>query len=150
MHLRDFLQPSAVRPCLRASSRDDALAELVDVLGIPGRRGEAVVRILRRREQLGSTAIGRGIAIPHGRSLAVSRLRLGFGTRPGGLEFGAIDGRPVHALFVILAPPVEVANQYLPVLGRIAQFAREPDVPERLRTIDSAEALYALFTEKGV
>lgn len=150
MRLRDFLQPSAIRLGLTSASREAALAELVQTLGLTGRRAESVLRVLARREQLGSTGLGRGIAIPHGRSLAVTRLRLGFATHPAGLDFRALDGRPVHALFLILAPPVEVANQYLPLLGRIAQLVREPNVPERLRAIDSPEALYALFDEKGV
>lgn len=150
MRIRDFLQPSSIRLGLTSDTREAALAELVETLGLTGRRAESVLRVLQRREQLGSTGLGRGIAIPHGRSLAVNRLRLGFATHPGGLDFRAVDGRPVHALFLILAPPVEVANQYLPLLGRIAQLVREPDVPERLRLIASPEALYRLFDEKGV
>ena len=150
MRLSDFLDPSAVRPDLAATTRDEALDELTQALGLTGRQAESVGRILRRREQLGSTGMGRGIAIPHARSLAVNRLRLAFGISPNGLEYGAIDGRPVHSIFLIVAPPVEVANQYLPVLGRIAQFAREPGVPERLRLIRSADELFSLFSEKAV
>jgi PTS system nitrogen regulatory IIA component len=150
MRLRDFLHPGAVLPALRASTKTEALEELVAALGLPERRAASVVQILRRREQLGSTGVGRGIAIPHGRSLAVKRLRLAFGVHQDGLDFQSIDGRPVHAIFLILAPPLEVANQYLPVLGRLAQFAREPGVADRLRQVQSADDLYALFEEKGV
>lgn len=150
MRLRDFLSPSAIRPGLTATTKTAALEELVAALGIAGRRAESVLRVLLRREQLGSTGVGRGIAIPHGRSLAINRLSLAFGTQPAGIEYQSIDGRPVHALFLILAPPLEVANQYLPVLGRIAQFAREPDVPERLRRLTSAEEFLALLDEKQV
>jgi mannitol/fructose-specific phosphotransferase system IIA component (Ntr-type) len=149
MRLKDFLDPLAVRLGMAATVKDAALEELVAALGLDARRAESVVRILRRREQLGSTGVGRGIAIPHGRSLAVNRLQLAFGTQPAGIDYQAIDGRPVHALFLIVAPPLEVANQYLPVLGRIAQFAREPDVPERLKRLQSPEELFALLHEKG-
>ncbi len=89
-------------------------------------------KMLKRRETLGSTGIGQNIAIPHCRSLVVSQLRVAFGRKPEGLDFGAIDSQPVHYFFLIVAPPLEVSNQYLPVLGKIAQFAKEPDVPERL------------------
>ena len=150
MYLSDFLQPSAVRIGLSATTKAGALDELVAVLGLQGRQAEAVTRVLARREELGSTGVGRGIAIPHGRTLAVNRLRLAFGTQPAGIEYQAIDGRPVHALFLIVAPPLEVANQYLPVLGKIAQLAREPDVPERLKRLTSPDELFALLSEKGV
>ncbi len=150
MRIQDFLNPSAVRVSLAAESKDAALDEMVDLLGLDERASATIGRILRRREQLGSTGVGRGIAIPHGRTLAVSRLRLAFGNHEAGLDFQAVDQRAVHAIFLIVAPPVEVSNQYLPLLGRIAQFAREPDVPERLRRITSAEELFQLLSEKGV
>jgi mannitol/fructose-specific phosphotransferase system IIA component (Ntr-type) len=150
MRLRDFLPASAVRPGLATTTRDAVLAELVAAIGLTGRRAESVTRILMRRERLGPTGVGRGMAIPHGRSLAVNRLRLAFGIHRDGIAWQSIDGRPVRAVFLIVAPPVEVANQYLPVLGRIAQFAREADVPERLAAISSAAALFDLFDAKGV
>lgn len=150
MRIRDFLDSSAIRTSLAATTKDAALDELVALLGLDERASATIARILRRREQLGSTGVGRGIAIPHGRTLAVNRLRLAFGTHPEGLDFGAVDQRPVHAIFLIVAPPVEVSNQYLPLLGKIAQFAREPDVPDRLRRVASADELYRLFDEKGV
>ena len=83
-------------------------------------------------------------------SLVVNRLRLAFGRSAEGLDYGAIDDRPVHFFFLIVAPPLEISNQYLPVLGRIAQFASRPDVPERLRTLGSSEELFRLLDEKGV
>ena len=83
-------------------------------------------------------------------ALALNRLRLGFGLHRAGLEYAAVDQRPVHVLFLIVAPPTEVSNQYLPVLGKIAQFAQMPDVPERLRALTEADQLFRLFDEKGV
>jgi mannitol/fructose-specific phosphotransferase system IIA component (Ntr-type) len=61
-----------------------------------------------------------------------------------------MDGKPVHHLFLIVAPPLEISNQYLPVLGRIAQFAKEPDVPQRLTAIRHADDFFRLLEEKGV
>ncbi len=150
MRLKEFFSPEALVLSLRGSSKDEVLAEMVGLLRTDERSAGTLLRILQRRENLGSTGVGRGIAIPHGRSLVVSRLRLAFGHKPGGIEFQAIDGRPVFSLFLIVAPPLEISNQYLPVLGRIAQFAKEPDVPERLAALTSTDDFFRLLEEKGV
>jgi mannitol/fructose-specific phosphotransferase system IIA component (Ntr-type) len=150
MRLRDFLDPSCISLDLRAPTKDLVLDEMVALLRLDERSTLQVSRLLKRREAQESTGVGRGFAIPHCRSLALNRLRLGFGLHRAGLEYAAVDQRPVHVLFLIVAPPTEVSNQYLPVLGKIAQFAQIPDVPERLRTLDDGEQLFGLFEEKGV
>src|SRR6185437_9003796 len=150
MHLKEFFSPDAINLQLRGGSKDDILAELVGLLRMDERSTGTLLRIIQRRENLGSTGIGRGIAIPHCRSLVVNRLRLAFGRRNEGIEFQAIDGKPVSNFFLIVAPPLEVSNQYLPVLGKIAQFANKPDVPERLGTLKSADDFFSLLEEKGV
>jgi mannitol/fructose-specific phosphotransferase system IIA component (Ntr-type) len=150
MRLNDFFTPDAVNLALRGRAKDEILAGLVQLLHVDSRSAETLLRVLQRRESLGSTGIGRGVAIPHSRSLVVNRLRLAFGRSAEGLDYGAIDDRPVHYFFLIIAPPLEISNQYLPVLGRIAQFANRPDVPERLRTLGSPEELFRLLDEKGV
>jgi len=150
MRLKEFLSPDAISLSLRGDSKDAILSEMVGLLGTDERSAGTLVRILQRRENLGSTGIGRGIAIPHGRSLVVSRLRLAFARKPEGIDFQAIDGRPVYSLFLIMAPPLEISNQYLPVLGKIAQFAKEPDVPDRLAGIKSPDEFFRLLEEKGV
>jgi mannitol/fructose-specific phosphotransferase system IIA component (Ntr-type) len=148
--LSQLIAPDAVSLDLAGSGKDAVLAELVALLGVDQRNAATLHRMLRRREALGSTGVGRGVAIPHARSLVVDRLRLAFGRHPGGIAFDAIDARPVHYLFLIVAPPVELSNQYLPVLGRIAQFVKEPDVPDRLARLASVEDLYRLLHEKGL
>jgi len=150
MHLRDFFSADAIDLQLRGGSKDELLAELVALLRMDERSSGTLLRIIQRRENLGSTGIGRGIAIPHCRSLVVSRLRLAFGHRNEGVEYQAIDGKPVCHFFLIVAPPLEISNQYLPVLGRIAQLAKETDVPDRLRDLRSAEDFFHLLDEKGV
>jgi nitrogen PTS system EIIA component len=150
MRLRDFFTPGAISFDLQASDKDTALAEMVRLLGMDARASETLLRVLQRRESLGSTGFGRGIAIPHCRSLVVNRLRVAYGQSRNGLEFHAHDGRPVHHLFLIVAPPLEISNQYLPVLGRIAQFAKEPAVPERLAALSRPEEFFRLLEEKGV
>ncbi|HET7322255.1 MAG TPA: PTS sugar transporter subunit IIA, partial [Longimicrobiaceae bacterium] len=69
---------------------------------------------------------------------------------PEGLDFKAIDEQPVHNVFLIVAPPLEVSNQYLPVLGKIAQFSKEPDVAARLEQIQTPQEFLALLEEKGI
>jgi mannitol/fructose-specific phosphotransferase system IIA component (Ntr-type) len=150
MQLNDFFSPNAISLALRGSSKDEILAEMVGLLGMDERSEGTLLRVLQRRENLGSTGVGRGIAIPHGRSLVVSRLRLAFGLKPAGVDFQAIDSRPVFSFFLIVAPPLEISNQYLPVLGRIAQLAKDSDVPERLRSLSSPEDFVRLLEEKGV
>ena len=150
MRLRDFFSPGAISFDLQTTSKDEVLGEMVRLLGLDPRASDTLLRVLQRRESLGSTGFGRGIAIPHCRSLVANRLRLGFGHSRKGIEFHAIDGRPVHDLFLIVAPPLEISNQYLPVLGRVAQLAKEPDLPQRLAALTSAEDFFRLLEEKGV
>lgn len=150
MELREFFNRDAVQLELQSETKDDVLKELISLVGLDEKSEAILFKMLKRRENLGSTGIGRGIAIPHCRSLVVNRLRVAYGRKPIGLDFKAIDQKPVHHFFLIVAPPLEVSNQYLPVLGRVAQFAKEPDVPRRLDAIDSPEDFLALLEEKGV
>jgi len=80
----------------------------------------------------------------------VPRLRLAYGHSATGIDFQAIDARPVHDFFLIVAPPLEVSNQYLPVLGKIAQFAKEPGVGEALARLEAPDQFFQLLTDKGV
>lgn len=150
MLLCEFLDASAIKLDLSSSTKDEVLDELVALLGLDERSTHQLGRLLKRRELLGSTGVGRGIAIPHCRSLALSRLRLAFGVHRAGLEYDAVDHKPAHIFFLIVAPPTEVSNQYLPVLGRVAQFAQMPDVPDQLRELTSPDQLLQLLGQKGV
>jgi nitrogen PTS system EIIA component len=150
MHLRDFFSPDTITLRLRGGTKEEVLAELVGLLKLDERSSGTLLRVIQRRENLGSTGIGRGIAIPHSRSLAVNRLRLAFGHRDQGIDFQSIDGQPASDFFLIVAPPLEISNQYLPVLGKIAQLAKEPDVPDRLAALRSADDFWRLLEEKGV
>ena len=150
MRLSDFLGRTSVSFDLRSSTKDAVIDDLVGLLHLDERTAQQLGRLLKRREALGSTGFGRGIAIPHCRALGVADLRIGFGLHREGIDYEAVDGKPVHAFFLIVAPPNEVSNQYLPVLGRIAQFAQNSDVPERLKTLRTPEELFALLDEKGV
>jgi mannitol/fructose-specific phosphotransferase system IIA component (Ntr-type) len=150
MRLREFFEPEAIALPLSATAPEQVLPELVGLLRLDDRSSSALLKVLQRREELESTGVGRGIAIPHGRSLVVSRVRVAYGHAPAGIPWRSLDEQPVHHFFLIVAPPIEVSNQYLPVLGKIAAFAKEPDVPERLARLENAEAFLRLLDEKGV
>jgi nitrogen PTS system EIIA component len=148
MELREFFDRDAVTLEIRGEAKDEILRELIALLGLDEKSEGILFKMLKRRENLGSTGIGRGIAIPHCRSLVVNRLRVAFGRKPAGVDYSAIDGQPVHYFFLIVAPPLEVSNQYLPVLGKLAQFAKDPDITRRLAELNTPEEFLALLEEK--
>jgi mannitol/fructose-specific phosphotransferase system IIA component (Ntr-type) len=150
MELREFFSEDAVQLELQGSSKDEILRELIALLKLGEKDEGMLFKMLKRRENLGSTGIGRGIAIPHCRSLVVNKLRVAFGRKKAGVDFKAIDDKPVHFFFLIVAPPLEVSNQYLPVLGKIAQFSKEADVPDRLLALSQPAQFMELLKEKGV
>ena len=150
MRLKDLFAPGTVRLALEGADRDDILRELVGLLGLDRAAADTLLRALQRRESLGSTGVGRGIAIPHCRSGVVDRVRLAYGHRAVGVPYQAIDGQPVRDFFLIVAPPDEAVNLYLPVLGRIEQFAKDPDLPARLAALNEPDQFLSLLDEKGV
>ena len=150
MRLREFFSDDAINLQLQSTSKDDVLKELVGLLRLDDKAEQILVKMLKRRETLGSTGIGQNIAIPHCRALAVNRLRVAFGRKLEGIDFNAIDGKPVHYFFLIVAPPLEVSNQYLPVLGKIAQFAKEADVPDKLARLNSPQEFLKLLEDKNI
>ncbi len=150
MELREFFSEEAVQLELQGTSKDEVLKELIGLLKLEEKSEGMLYKMLKRRENLGSTGIGRGIAIPHCRSLVVNRLRVAFGRKRDGVDFKAIDDKPVNFFFLIVAPPLEISNQYLPVLGKIAQFSKEADVPARLLGMNSASEFMSLLEEKRV
>lgn len=150
MELRDFFSEDAIKLELDGNTKEEVLKELIDLLGLDEKSEGMLFKMLKRRENLGSTGIGRGIAIPHCRSLVVSKLRVAFARKTAGVDFKAIDEKPVYFFFLIVAPPLEVSNQYLPVLGKIAQFSKEADVPERLLSIKQPGEFMQLLQEKSL
>lgn len=150
MELREFFSEDVISLELNGDTKDEVLKELISLLQLPEKSESILYKMLKRRENLGSTGIGHGIAIPHCRSLVVNRLRVAFGRKRTGIDFKAIDDKPVSYFFLIVAPPLEVSNQYLPVLGKIAQLCRESDVPDRLNKIESPAEFLEILDEKQV
>jgi len=150
MRLREFFSEDAITLELQSTSKDTVLKELVGLLRLDDKAEAMLFKMLKRRETLGSTGIGQHISIPHCRSLVVTRLRCAFGRSAQGIDFKAIDDQPVNYFFLIVAPPLEVSNQYLPVLGKIAQFAKESDVPVRLAKLKTPAEFLTLLEEKNI
>ena len=103
IRLSEFFEEDLFIPEFKSKDKEGVLKELVDVLVRADRikEGNILLEMLRQREQLGSTGIGRGVAVPHGRTLALTRLCVVFGRAPEGVEFEAMDGKPVHLLSLI-------------------------------------------------
>jgi PTS system nitrogen regulatory IIA component len=143
----EFLNPDSVVPALRARSKKQILQELSAqaVRRLPALDEQAVFATLLQRERLGSTGIGEGVAIPHGKLPGLDRL---FGLvarleRP--VDFEALDGQPVDVAFLLLAPEGAGA-EHLKALAQVARLLREPGILERIRAARDASALYALLT----
>lgn len=149
MKLVEFFAADEVDLELDADGKEEALKELVGLLSV-NEKSEELFRLLKKRENLGSTGIGKGVAIPHCRSLVVDRLRVVYGRKSAGLDFEAVDGKAVHHLFLIVAPPVEISNQYLPVLGKIAQFCKNPKNLARLDEVESEEEFFDVLEQADV
>ena len=127
MVLADFLGTNSVALDLVVESREEVLREMVGRLGMEPRPSTTLLRLLERRELLGSTGIGRGIAVPHCRSLVVRRLQISYARLRSALPWDSPDHIPVTHVFMLMAPSVEVRSQYLPALAGLARLARAPD-----------------------
>ena len=136
---------------LKSKNKNDLLEELTDcaVAGSGIRDREIVLGMLRNREQLGSTALEKGVAFPHGRSLAVPRLTIVVGRSTKGVDFDSAEGKPTHLFFLILAPPQDPGNNYLQALGKIAGLLRDETVKDRLMAAGDFERFAEIFQESN-
>jgi mannitol/fructose-specific phosphotransferase system IIA component (Ntr-type) len=119
LNLTTLLKTERISLDLKSRKKADVLQELISLVKT-GEEAEQILQRLLEREELGSTGIGKGIAIPHSRSLLVSRLELAVGRSTRGVSFDTIDKKPAHLFFLIVAPPQDPGNQYLVTLGRVA------------------------------
>ena len=148
MEIADLLIPRGVIAQLRVSNKKQALQEIArraaTQTGIAERR---IYDVLAERERLGSTGIGRGIAIPHGKIAELSRLYGLFARLERPIPFEAIDDRPVDLVFVLLAPAASGA-EHLRALARVSRLLRDSTICQKLRGTDNADALFALLTDR--
>jgi PTS system nitrogen regulatory IIA component len=147
MPIFERLSPERVNLNLAASTKDEVLEELTNLLAIDAKARRILIATLKKREALGSTGVGNGIAIPHCRSLVVDRMSLAVGRSANGVDFGAHDKKKVYYFFLIVAPPQDAANQYLITLGKIAQVTREMTKQGGYPDIDDAVAFLKYLSE---
>jgi len=147
MEINDLLVLEGVTADLKATSKKQALQDLARrAADVSGMHERAVFDVLMERERLGTTGVGNGIAIPHGKLPNLERLYGLFARLGQPIDFQAIDERPVDLVFVLLAPEGAGAD-HLKALARISRLLRDQSVCDKLRGTDSAEALYAILTE---
>lgn len=147
MEIADILIPEGVLPHLKVTSKKQALQELsrraADVTGLEQRE---IFDVLLERERLGTTGMGNGIAIPHGKLPSLDRLYAVFARADRAVDFDAIDDKPVDIIFLLLAPESAGAD-HLKALARVSRLLRDKGVCEKIRGADSVDAIYALLTE---
>lgn len=147
MEIADILVPEGVLPHLKVTSKKQALQELsrkaADVTGLGQRE---IFDVLLERERLGTTGMGEGIAIPHGKLASLHRLYGIFARADRAVDFDAIDDKPVDLIFLLLAPESAGAD-HLKALARVSRLLRDKAVCEKIRGADSVDAIYALLTE---
>lgn len=148
MALAGLLQQNAIIPALKVNTKKQLLQELAvkasKITGLPERE---IFDVILQRERLGSTGVGNGIAIPHGKLDDLAAIVGIFARLETPVDFEALDDQPVDLVFLLLAPEGAGAD-HLKALSRIARVLRDQDVVARLRTTDSASALYTFLDEE--
>ena len=147
MKVTDFLGSNMIVANLAADTKAGVLAELSRHLAsrLEGVDAEVLRRVLEEREALASTAIGDGIAIPHGKMDAVGRLVGALGRATEGIEFDSIDGKPTHLVFMLVAP-ASSTGVHLKALARLSRLFRDADFRQRLMAAPDAAAMYQVIT----
>lgn len=149
MEIGDLITPESVIHDLRATSKKQALQDLArraaDVTGEPER---AIFEVLIERERLGTTGVGNGIAIPHGKLASMTRLYGMFARLETAIDFDSIDEQPVDLIFLLLAPESAGAD-HLKALARVSRLLRDRAICEKLRGSETAEEIYALLVESA-
>jgi nitrogen PTS system EIIA component len=149
MKIAEFLSPQAVVSELNATSKPDVLKELCGSLARsnPALRADRLVEVLQERERLGSTGIGEGVAIPHGKLSGLSQLMASFGVSRGGVDFDAIDGKKTHLFFALVAPE-NSAGIHLKALARISRLFKNPRFREAILAAPNAQDIYNLIAQE--
>lgn len=137
---------------LKAASKRDALAEMVEAVcsdrDIKDRG--LILEMLLNRESLGSTAIGKGVAFPHGRTLSVRDLSIVYARSVAGIDFDSVDKKPTHVFFLIIAPPQDRDNLYLQVLGRVVDLIKDDASRERIAGASTFADLKTIIEGQGL
>jgi PTS system nitrogen regulatory IIA component len=134
--------PDLFIPDLEASDKTAALAGLVEGLikGTDIKNPDTILQMLQSRENLGSTAVGPGIAFPHGRTLAVQRLTILIARCPAGVDFDSEDGDPTKLFFMLIAPPQDTGHQYIKSLAALIDQVQDADLRDKLMGAEDYES----------
>lgn len=152
MDIADVLKhtsPDLFLSNLQAQDKSSALAEMVDglVAGTAITNKETILRMLQSREDLGSTAVGPGVAFPHGRTLAVQKLTILIARSSDGIPFDSEDGEPTHLFFVLIAPPQDSGHQYIKSLAALTDRLQDSELRDRLLATEDYESFCATLKE---
>ncbi len=141
----DLVSPSAIIPALKVNGKKQALQEIAaKAAALTGQSERTILEILLQREKLGSTGVGNGVAIPHGKLAKLANVFGLFARLERPVDFEALDGQPVDLIFLLLAPEGAGAD-HLKALARVARLLRDPEVARKLRNSHDVDALYAVL-----
>lgn len=146
--ISEFLKPKAIIMDIKSKEKLEAIRELVDYMVAKKfvKNGEKFLQALAKRENLESTGIGNGIAIPHARTDAVNDLLLAFARSPEGVDFSSIDGKPSYLIFLI-ASPENKKSEYIMTLAKLSRLLRKKEVRDKLRTAASAKEILKIIKD---
>jgi len=132
---------------LKATTKDASLDELANLFVKSKiiRKKSIALEMLRKRETLGSTGIGKGVAIPHGRTTAAMDVKIAFGKSEEGMDFDSIDKKPVNLVFMVLAPPHDENNRYLPILGKLVEVLSDLKNRNKLKKVETFDEFIQVF-----
>jgi len=148
MKILEALSPQAIVSDLKSRDKKGVLEELVaPITPAAGLAAEDLVRVLMERERLGSTGIGGGIGIPHGKLKVLDRLVVGVGRSHEGVDFESMDGKPTH-LFFLLITPENSTGLHLKLLARISRILKNETFKDKLMAAADADAIYAIIQEQ--
>ena len=147
MKLSELVTVKRINLDLKSTTKDGVLEELIKLLRLSKPAREALLKTLRAREELGSTGVGNGIAIPHCRSLVVSKVIVAIGRSKRGITFKSMDRKRAVLFFLIVAPPVGDPGDYLIALGKVAQVARLISKDKRIKKVKGAKQFIDLIEE---
>ena len=149
MQLDQIFNSGSINDNLSAKNKTEVLQELVDTIIQGGLKldSSAVIEVLKQREKLGSTGIGDGVAIPHGKIPTLEELVVAFGRSNEGIAFDSIDGKPVHLFFLLLAPE-NSAGQHLKALAKISKMLKAPNFRKKLLEAKSRGDLYKIIIDQ--
>jgi PTS system nitrogen regulatory IIA component len=149
MKISELLDPAAIVAELKGSGKKEVLSELTEALlkADSSLVRDDVLKVLMERERLGSTGIGDGVAIPHGKLKNIDRLLISFGLSHHGVDFDSMDGKPAHLFFLLVAPE-ESVGIHLKTLARISKLLKSPSVRERLQSATGGAEIHRIIAEE--